>query len=115
MPGGRLSTSDRVTRPTRKLLPAELKDGIYVQPFALLEPEQLWCGHREVWTASHGRADRYHVMVDGGMAACRAKQRHRWQPHSLILLGALIPIAEVPARMCCQRNGCRQLFDAWLT
>lgn len=100
--------------PTRKLLPAELKDGAYVKPFALLEPEQLWCGIREVWTKSHGWAGSYHVMVDGGMAACRAKQKHRWQPYSLILLGHLVPISKVPHDMCCQRNGCRQVYDAFL-
>lgn len=104
-----------MTRPaTRNLMPAELKNGLYVKPFTLLEIEQLWCGHREVWTASHGRATRYHVMVDRGVAACRAKQKHRWQPYSLIVLGALVPIAKVPAHMCCQRNGCRQIFDAFL-
>jgi hypothetical protein len=26
----------------------------------------------------------------------------------------LIPITEVPGQMCCQRNGCRQIFDAFL-
>jgi hypothetical protein len=97
------------------MLPAELRDGRYVKPYVLLEVEQLWCGHREVWTASHGLATRYHVMVDGGLAACRAKYPHRWQPFGLIVLGDLIPIAKVPAHMRCQRNGCRQVFDAYLT
>jgi len=101
--------------PTRNLLPAKLKDGCYVKPYVLLEVEQLWCGHREVWTASHGLATRYHVMVDGGMAACRSKQPRRWQSYSLIVLGALIPITAVPSHMCCQRNGCRQIYDAFLT
>ena len=100
--------------PTRKLRPAELKDGRYVKPYVLLEIEQLWCGHREVWTASHGRAARYHVMADGGVAACRSKQRC-WRPYSVILLGSLIPIGDVPGHMCCQRNGCHQVFDAFLT
>jgi hypothetical protein len=99
---------------TRRLLPAELKDGRYVRPCGDLEVEQLWCGRREVWTVSHGLATRYHVMVDGGMAACRSKQAHRWQPFSLIVLGALIPIAEVLTNLCCQRNGCRQLYEAFL-
>lgn len=53
-------------------------------------------------------------MVDGGTAACRAKQKHRWQPYSLIVLGALIPIAEVPSHMCYRRNDCRQVFNAFL-
>jgi len=104
-----------MTRLTRRLHPAKLTNGLYEQPFALLEVEQLWCGRREVWTASHGYASRYHVMVDRGVAACRAKQDRRWQPFSLIVLGGLIPIAEVPPRMCCQRNGCRQIYDAFLT
>ena len=99
--------------PTRNHRPAELKDGRYVKPYAFLEIEQLWCGHREVWTASHGRATRYHVMADGGVAACRSKQRHL-RPYSVILLGSLIPIGDVPGHMCCQRNGCRQVFDAFL-
>jgi hypothetical protein len=98
----------------RALQPADLRDGLYVKPFALLEVEQLWCGHREVWTTSHGRATRYHVMVNGGMAACRAKQQRRWQPYSLIVLGALIPITKVPGHMCCLRNGCRQIYEAFL-
>jgi hypothetical protein len=93
---------------------AELRDGLYVKPFVLLEVEQLWCGKREVWTTSHGYAGRYHVMVDGGLAACRSKQTRRWQPYSLILLTALIPITEVPTHMCCLRNGCRQIFEAFL-
>jgi hypothetical protein len=98
----------------RSLQPAELKDGRYVKAFALLEVEQLWCGHREVWTASHGHATRYHVMVDRGLAACRAKEQRRWQPFSLIVLGALIPITKVPGNMACQRNGCRQIYEAFL-
>ena len=97
------------------LLPAELRDGRYEKPAELLEVEQLWCGWREVWTSTHGRAARYHVMVDGGVAACRSKQR-RWRPYSLILLNedTLVPIAEVPSHMSCQRNGCRQIFEAYL-
>lgn len=97
-----------------QLKSAELRDGrFYVKPFAELEVDQLWCGHREVWTASHGRAARYHVMVDGGVAACKSQQYSR-NPHRVIVLGALIPIAKVPAHMCCQRNGCRQLYEAYL-
>lgn len=96
------------------LQPAELRNGFYTEPVAMLEPDQLWCGLREVWTTSHGRTYRYHVMVDRGVAACRAKQEHRWQPYSLIVLCNLIPIAKVPSRLCCQRNGCRQLYEAYL-
>lgn len=98
------------------LLPADLRDGLYTRPFALLEPEQYWCGRREVWTATHGRATRYHVMVDGGVAACR-KNQTRWKNRSVILIceDTLIPIAQVPGHMLCLRSGCRQCFDAYLT
>lgn len=101
---------------TRTLLPAELKDGRYVKPCGDLEVEQLWCGRREVWTASHGRATRYHVLIDGGVAGCRPKAGG-WRNRSVILLAedTLIPIAEVPANLCCQRNGCRQIYEAFLT
>jgi hypothetical protein len=93
---------------------AELRDGLYVKPFALLEVEQLWVGRREVWTSTHGRAARYHVMIDGGVAACRKKQN--WRNRSVILLNedSLIPIVDVPAHMCCLRNGCRQIFEAMI-
>jgi len=53
-------------------------------------------------------------MVDGGLAACRAKEPRRWQSRSVILLSKLIPIAEVPSHMCCLRNGCRQIYEAFL-
>ena len=35
----------------RDLLPAELRDGSYVNSYTLLEIEQLWAGMREVWTS----------------------------------------------------------------
>jgi hypothetical protein len=97
----------------QRLEPADLKDGCYIKPFAHLEIDQLWAGLREVWTASHGRAARYHVMVDGGVAACRPKQT-LWKNRSVILLCNHIPIGEVAAHMCCRRNGCRQIFEAFL-
>lgn len=98
------------------ILPAELRNGCYVRPFALLEIEQLWCGRREVWTASHGRATRYHVMIDGGVAACR-KNQTRWANRSVILIceNTLVSITKVPGHMCCLRNGCRQIFEAFLS
>ena len=102
-----------MTRPPR-FSPAALKDGRYVKPCGELEVGQLWCGRRQVWTASNGTATRYHVMVDRGLAACRSRQAHRWQPFSLIMLCELIPIAEVPANLCCLRNGCRQVYEAFL-
>lgn len=95
------------------MTPAKLKDGCYVQPFAHLEPEQFWVGRREVWTSTHGRATRYHVMVDGGVAACRPKQTS-WTNRSVILLCDLIPIGDMPSHMACLRNGCRQWFSAAL-
>jgi hypothetical protein len=96
------------------LKPAELRDGRYVKPFALLAVEQLWVGRREVWTATHGRASKYHVMVDGGVAGCRPNV-NSWRSQGVILVGALIPIGAVPANMCCLRNGCRQIFEAFLS
>ena len=98
-----------------QLKSAELRDGRYVQPFALLETEQLWVGRREVWTASHGRATRYHVLVDGGLAACRPNQ-NTWRSHGCLVICAdtLMPITKVPANMCCLRNGCRQIFLAMI-
>lgn len=98
------------------MVPAVLRDGLYVKPYALLEIEQLWCGRREVWTSTHGRASRYHVMVDGGVAACRPRQE-RWRNRSVILIAedTLIPIADVPAHVCCLRNGCRQIFMAMVS
>lgn len=97
------------------LRPAELRGGSYVQPFELLEVEQLWCGRREVWTSTHGRATRYHVMIDGGVAACR-KNQTRWLNRSVILIDehTLVPIGEVPTHMCCQRDGCRQIYEAFI-
>ena len=102
-------------RLSRRLKAAELRDGLYVKPFALLEIDQLWCGRREKWTASHGYADRYHVMVDGGFAACRPKQEG-WRNRSVIVIaaGTMLPIPKVPGNMCCLRNGCRQIFEAFL-
>lgn len=98
-----------------ELQPAELQGGCYVQPFALLEVEQLWCGRREVWTSTHGRATRYHVMVDGGVAACR-KNQTKWLNRSVIVIceDTLIPIAKVPPHMCCLRDGCRQIYEAFI-
>lgn len=99
-----------------RLQPAELRDGRYVKPFALLEVEQLWVGRREVWTSTHGRATRYHVMTDRGTAACRPND-DRWLNRSVILLcmSTLIPITEMPTHMACLRNGCRQIFETYIT
>ncbi len=97
----------------RGLLPAEIENGVYMKPCASLEVEQLWAGRREVWTGTHGRATRYHVMVDDAAAACRPNTR-RWGNRSVIVLAeeSLIPITQVPANMCCTRNGCAQIFVA---
>jgi hypothetical protein len=98
-----------------KLTPAALHDGRYGRPYATLEIDQLWCGRREVWTATHGHAGSYHVMVDGGVAACRPKQEG-WGHRSVLLIcgDTIVPIGQVPSHMCCRRNGCRQIFDAFL-
>jgi hypothetical protein len=99
----------------RNLKPAELRDGLYVKPCAQLEIDQLWVGRREVWTSTHGRASRYHVMIDKGVAACRPNV-NTWRSQGVILIGAgtLIPIGMVPTSLCCLRNGCRQIFEAFL-
>lgn len=98
------------------ILPAELRNGLYVKPVALLEPEQLWCGRSEVWTSSHGRATRYHVMVDDGCAACRPHTT-RWKSGSMIILetDSLIPIAEVEGHMACRAPGCFVYYRAFLS
>ena len=85
----------------------------YKKPFALLEPDELIVGRREVWTSTHGRATRYHVMVDGGVAACRPKQT-QWRNRSVIVLTDLLPIADMPAHMACLRNGCKQIFERYI-
>ena len=103
--------------PTRRLLPTELKDGCYVKPHALLEIEQIWAGRSEVWTKSHVRATRYHIRIDRGVAACRPFRDGRWTYYNGILIceDILVPIGQVPSHMVCRRNGCRQIFDAFLT
>ena len=108
MPGARATRSL-----PKKLRPAELKGECYVKPYAELKVSQLWCGKREVWTRTHGWAGRYHVMVDGGVAACRSQEG--WQNRGVIVLCHLVPIAKVPDHMRCQRDGCRQIFDKFLT
>lgn len=102
---------------TRSLQPAELRDGRYVKPYALLEIEQLWAGRREVWTKSHGRTTCYHIMADNSVAACRPFRDGRWCYYNGIIIceATLVPIGQVPSHMLCRRNGCRQIFDAFLT
>lgn len=62
-------------------------------------------GHREVWTASHGRAARYHVALDGDpVAACSpARGLHG---NRRIILGTLADATEVPLHMRCARPAC---------
>ena len=102
---------------THGLRPAELKDGRYLKPYTLLEIAPLWAGMREVWTKSHGRAARYHIMVDGAVAACRPFRDGSWNHYKGILICeyTLVPIGDVPSHMVCRRNGCRQIFDAFST
>lgn len=87
----------------------------YDRPFAEISPDDFLVGFREVWTSTHGRATRYHVMIDGGVAACRSKQQ-TWRNRSVIVLNedTLMPIGEVPAYMLCKRAGCRQLCEEYL-
>ena len=75
---------------------------------------ELWAGRREVWTRSHGRATRYHSMIDGVVAACRPFRDGRWTYYNNILICEDMPIGQVPSHMGCRRNGCRQVFDAFL-
>lgn len=83
----------------------------YVQPFAELEPHEWLAGTREVWTSTHGRAGRYHVMVDDGMAACRpAPYLHGKVNGVLLYEPSLAPLDEVASYMRCQRAACRRLF-----
>ena len=103
---------------------ADSRSGFYGKPFALLEISELFAGRREVWTATHGRATAYHVLVDDGMAACRPNPKFRGshrttrgtprKKYDAIILCELtiIPIGEVPGHMTCGRNGCRQWFEA---
>jgi len=86
----------------------------YTQAFALLEQHEWMAGRREVWTSTHGRATRYHVMVDDGMAACRPSPWFRGGNGILLCESTLIYVGDVPGHMCCQRNGCRQLFEAYI-
>lgn len=82
----------------------------YAKPFALLEVDELLAGRREVWTSTHGRASRYHVMVEDGMAACRPNPLMKGSG-MILCEQTLIPIGEVPGFMTCGRNGCRQWFE----
>lgn len=61
-------------------------------------------GHREVWTRTHGRASRYHVEVDG-CAAC-APNATLGGGNRRIVLGDLIPAADVPTSLRCRRAAC---------
>jgi hypothetical protein len=103
--------------PTQNLAAAELKDGRYVRPFALLEIEQLWAGQCEDLTRSRRPTTCYHIMIDGGFAACRPVRPGRWVCYSAVLLGekSLIPIGQVPVERICRRNGCLQIYEAYLS
>ena len=98
---------------------AELKEGRYVKPYALLEIEQLWAGQCDDRTRSRRppATTRYHVMIDGGFAACRPfRPRHQWVCYNAVLIDekSLIPIGQVPTQRICRRNGCLQVYEAYL-
>jgi hypothetical protein len=99
-------------------LPAELKDGRYVKPYVLLEIEQLWAGQCDDRTRSPRapKATTFHIMIDGGFAACRPFRPGRWVCYNAVLLGekTLIPIGQVPTQQLCRRNGCLQVYEAYL-
>ncbi len=67
-------------------------------------------GWREVWTASHGRARRYHVATDDQTAACRPDPRLTVQEGDGIgiFLGQIQDAYDVPKHLRCSRNGCKQ-------
>ena len=103
----------------RQVKAAELKDGRYIKPYALLEIAQLWAGQGEDRTRSRrpSATTRYHVMIDGGFAACRPfRPRHQWVCYNAVLLDekSLISIGQVPTQQICRRNGCLQVYEAYL-
>jgi hypothetical protein len=76
-------------------------------------------GRREVWTASHGHAGRYHVVTPDNTAACRPGRKQSdgawsWRNRGVIVIceQTEIPLLDVPAHMACTRSGCRQIFLA---
>ena len=103
----------------RDLPPAELKGGCYVKPYTLLEIEQLWAGQCDDRTRSRRppKTTCYHIMIDGGFAACRPfRPSHQWVCYNAVLLDeqSLIPIGQVPTQQICRRNGCLQAYEAYL-
>ena len=111
------SIYDHGVRP--QLQSAELKDGRYVKPYTLLEIEQLWAGQCDDRTRSRRplKTACYHIMIDGGFAACRPfRPSHQWVCYNAVLLDekSLIPIGQVPAQQICRRNGCLQAYEAYL-
>lgn len=65
-------------------------------------------GHREVWTASHGRAGRYHVALSGTATAACSPCETLHDGHRRIILGDLIDAEEVPQHLRCQRPACKK-------
>lgn len=118
----RAADSTRMASPLMKptdLLPAQLKDGRYAKPYVLLEIEQLWAGQCDNRTRSRRppSTSRYHIMIDGGVAACRPfRPSHQWVCYNAVLIGvkSLIPIGSVPTQQICRRNGCLQIYEAYL-
>ncbi len=70
-----------------------------------LKPKEIvLAGRREVWTATHGWAGKYHVSVDG-LAACSPAHSLRGGNRRMIL-GDLMHADEVPAAQRCARPAC---------
>ena len=139
---GERSIYDHGVRP--QMQSAVLKDGRYIKPYTLLEIEQLWAGQCDDRTRSRRppATSCYHIMIDGGFAACRPfRPRHRWVCYNAVLIGekSLIPIdqrngstaagplwgrawanetaaklGQVPTQRICRRNGCLQVYEAYL-
>jgi hypothetical protein len=59
----------------------------------------VWAGHREVWTATHGRAARYHVANEYNGAVCSP---------AITLRGGNRRIILVPEILRCARPACKK-------
>ena len=67
----------------------------------------VWAGHREVWTATHGRAARYHVANEYNGAVCSPAITLRGG-NRRIILGDLMPAEDVPEILRCARPACKK-------
>lgn len=86
---------------------------IYPKPMREMFVHELLVGHREVWTASHGRATRYHVVTDDGTALCRNGAAYN---RGVIVLNedTFVPIGVIEGHMLCRRGGCSAVAEEFL-